>query len=421
MRRWRLCVLILAAAPAIAVACGVRSGTPDEPTGDQTILRVEPFSSRVSCGSRDVSVSIYLDDLEQRPSALDPSVAAGVTAFEFPLRYDPKVLQIGPPESIQPNAALSDVDDDGDGVARIFLPVSNINDGEGWVVLGAASYNPASDGSDGANAEEGLDPVARGGPVLLATVHFQSVGEGTSAVTIEPVTNIPGRPAQGIDLYGPSGIAPVYKPVTVKGTNITVSGGDCSDVAVSTPLPTPLPSSTPYVEPTATPVVWKTVTPEDPSAIGRTDCPQDWAAYSDPQDRFSICYPADFQAAARESALNLDRRVASEQVLVIVSWRASSRYGAGLPSPETCEVYTDIVEGPASSVFVDMAIGGRTAAACFTQGSLQSSLHGTLPLALDASDREGYIEFRVAFAGPNLSQVPDVGKGIIDTLQVRFR
>ncbi len=59
--------------------------------------------------------------------------------------------------------------------------------------------------------------------------------------------------------------------------------------------------------------------------------------------------------------------------------------------------------------------------ACFTEGSLTSSLHGVVPLAADGSDSEGYIRFSVNFIAPDLSQLPQVGQRVLETLLVNFR
>ena len=42
------------------------------------------------------------------------------------------------------------------------------------------------------------------------------------------------------------------------------------------------------------------LTPTPAAEAGRPDCPQDWAAYSDPDGYFSICYPSDFFALVSE-------------------------------------------------------------------------------------------------------------------------
>ena len=422
MKRWRVWALVAGAVllAAVALGCGLRSGTSETPAGDQTVLRIEPFSSRVSCGSRDVSVSIYLDDLERRPSRLDASVSAGLTAFEFPLRYDPRVLQIGPPDSIVLNPGLSQEDGDRDGVVRTFLPVSNINDAEGWAVLGAASYNPTSDGSDEANAEEGLDPVAGGAPILLATVHFQSVGEGTSAVTIEPVTINPGRPAQGIDLFDPSSIEPVYKPVTVKSTSITVSGGDCSGVPRSTPLPTPKPTSTPYVEPTRNRPTPQYLTPTPAAQGGRPDCPQDWAVYRDPDGHFSACYPTDWKAITSNPGADFGTTVTLQSAgyaYLTLYWKPTSYFDG--PDDDRCQAAPAWNEAEQ----VPFEAAGKSTIACTGYETLHSkdapplrSTFAEIPLG----DAKGYVVlFLTRPERPDFSAEADTAASVLQSLRFR--
>jgi len=437
MKRWRRWAIAAAAVTGLAaalygalVASGLVGNSATKPAGSETVLRIQSVDTKVSCGANGVVVYIYLDDLARRPSPLNANAAAGLAAFELPLRYDPKVLQIGSPANIELNPELNREDDDADGVVRTFLPVSNINDAAGWAVLGAASYNPSSQGSDQANREEGLDPVAHGEPVLLMTVRFQTIGEGEGTVTIEPTTTIPGRPPQEVKLFDPSNKDPVYKSVIVKGATITVSGGDCSAVTVSTPLPTPLPSSTPYVEPTETPVVWKTVTPHDAASVGRTDCPQGWAAYADPRGRFSLCYPADFGVTASDYAVNAHSPSSEGQKLGLVSlavgWSSSPGTVYYPPSPENCDKYQ--VEGYVSSSFLDLTLSGIQVPACLSRGVLEgtpavpvANLQGAIPLAKDNSDREGFITFALGFTSSDIATLPEIGKAVLDTLVISFR
>jgi hypothetical protein len=429
MKRRRISAIVAATAVGavgavilgVMVAAGM-IGSPTAQTGKETILRVDSANTKVSCGASVVTVYIYLDDLERRASPLNANAAAGLSAFELPLRYNPKVLQIGSPVNVQLNPDLSRQNDDGDGVVRTYVPVSKIDDAAGWAVLGAVSYNPASQGTPAQNQEEGVDPIAHGGPVLLTTVNFQTVAEGTSAISIEPVTTTAGYQPQEINLFDPSNLTPVYKPITVKSTSITVSGGDCSAVAVSTPVPTPLPSSTPYNLPTATPANWHTVTAPSAPDAGRADCPAAWLAYTDPQRRFSLCYPSDFSVTASDFAVNVNSPTASGQtdnlVSVIVSRGATSGYGLGPPSPQTCRDYTGVVGDATSSTFRELSLSGRSAPACFSVGVMNSSLHGAFPLAGDGSDSAGFIHFSVDFTGPDLNDVPNLGQSILQTLSI---
>lgn len=197
------------------------------------------------------------------------------------------------------------------------------------------------------------------------------------------------------------------------------------------PTPTPTSSepeaiatSSPTSLPPDAPPAWRTVTAPGAPGVGRTDCPEGWLAYADPQDRFSICYPSDFSASASDFALNANGPLDSETgtgLGVVLSWSERAGYFYGPPSPETCPNYTGIVEGPLSSEFVQVPISGRLADACFTVGPIQSSLHGTIPLAADGSEREGFVDFMLNFIAEDLSIVPPEGKAILDTLAVEFR
>lgn len=331
--RWQFWAVLVAAVfaggAAVAgtlIATGLGGSDVARPTGAQTILRIEPVNSQVSCGPGGATVYIYLDDLAGRTSALNANVSYGLTSFEFPLRYDPSVLQIGPPSNIQLNPQLDLEDADRDGVVRSFIPVSHINDSAGWAMIGAASFNPSSQGLPGENFEEGLDPAAKGEPVLLMTVRLQTVGAGTSRVAIAAGPGGPFQPG-AVSLFDPA--QQRYEPVAVKDATITVTGGDCSQVARSTPRPTPLPTSTPIVFPTVAIPTPMPVTPNPAAQGGRPDCPQGWAVYRDPDGHFSLCYPPDWSAIAAPPDADLGTSVtlrAGEGVFLTLYWRPSSYF-----------------------------------------------------------------------------------------------
>lgn len=204
----------------------------------------------------------------------------------------------------------------------------------------------------------------------------------------------------------------------------TACSSDDDGAAKATPTPAVAASATPLVmAATTTPAPWRTVVPQDAASAGRNDCPTDWAAYRDPQDRFSICYPADFGASASDVGLSASDPKSAEgdlpSLFVGVSWNASSGYGLGPPSAETCARYTDIVEGPpVSSEFVELSFGDRTGIACFTVGRIQSSLHGVVLMASDGTGEDGYVQFRIAFTAEDLAKVPDEAEAILETLRV---
>ena len=179
---------------------------------------------------------------------------------------------------------------------------------------------------------------------------------------------------------------------------------------------------------TPTSVPWKTVTAPEAPAAGRDDCPQDWLAYTDPGDRYSICYPADSRVTASDLALNVrsPEPASQEQAgfTITVSWE--ERLGVE-PSQESCP---DLVTGMGhvSSTFVELNLSGRAVPACDWQSATDGipslplgSRQGVIPVADDGSDRVGFISFVIYFGGPDVPRVPDLGQAIVDTLSVNFR
>ncbi len=90
----------------------------------------------------------------------------------------------------------------------------------------------------------------------------------------------------------------------------------------TTPLPPTPTDAPPTLAPAPTPAP---VTPVPAADGSRSDCPQGWAAYNDPDGYFSICYPAHWGATS--------------------SARYRSDFGAGLSlrSPDLSSVQTDSV------------------------------------------------------------------------------
>ena len=144
--------------------------------------------------------------------------------------------------------------------------------------------------------------------------------------------------------------------------------------------------------------------------------------YVDPHDSYSICYPKEFTATGSDLAVNIrsprNAGQRDEPLTVVISSGSSAEQFYGPPSPETCEFYTDIVEGPTSSTFFEVELANRLVPACFTVGPIQSSLHATVPVALDLSDRDGGVNFAVMFISPDLGTVPALGLSILETLRL---
>lgn len=93
----------------------------------------------------------------------------------------------------------------------------------------------------------------------------------------------------------------------------------------TTPAPgtgTPAPEATSGIPPTPAPL-----TPTPAAEAGRPDCPQDWAAYNDPDGYFSICYPRDWEAKSGPAQGYFGRTfdvrspdVDTDAVFLIVHW-----------------------------------------------------------------------------------------------------
>jgi hypothetical protein len=425
MRR-RTWALLLGIGLAVVVAVGgslVAIGLGDDstavPEGAANALRLKPVSDEVSCGTP-APVYLYLDDLVPRPSPRDADAPTyGAVGFEVPIQYDPAVVRLAAPIDIQLNPQLDIEDSDRDGIVRNFLLVHQIDDYAGRAMVGTVSYVPSSLGPDDNNYEEGIDPVARGEPLLLMTITFTAVGEGTTDLRVEAWETERGNLEPKV--FDPDGV--FYEPLTVESTSLTVRGGDCPEPPPATPRPTIARPGTPVPEPTETPVAWRTVTAPAAPDVGRTDCPQDWVAYADPQDRFSICYPADFSATASDFALNLR----GDSFSIAVSWSSTPQSVHYPPSPENCAVYTGHPEDGTSRQYVELLVQDRTVPACFSQGLLEGtagpvgSVLGAIPLAGNESEREGFIVFNVGFTGPDVSEVPTLIESVLETLAVEPR
>ena len=192
---------------------------------------------------------------------------------------------------------------------------------------------------------------------------------------------------------------------------------------VSSPTPTGTDGEEPTVE---GPPTWETVEAPPATAAGRSDCPADWLAHTDPRDHYSICYPADFDASSSgEDNLYIASQPKPDQsgVSLTVVWLASLGPGYGPPTSEACAEQT--VMRQTSSSLIEIQVGGNTVDACFNQGLTEgepglpiASVSGAVAIAEDGSDSEGYIEFALYFSGPDVSRIPDVGESMLETLSV---
>ena len=197
------------------------------------------------------------------------------------------------------------------------------------------------------------------------------------------------------------------------------------------PSPTPIPSAlrglgpaTYEIPPTPLPL-----TPARAAEAGRTDCPQDWAGYEDPDGYFSLCYPADWLATSSLPQAYFgytfslrspdDSRELTDSVQMVIYWEETSPSAAGVVNePCGAEVFLEDVEE------LSVMLAGRAVSACVgdpidTEGDnpgppFYRRTLAEIPLGPD----EGYV--RLSF-----SERKDIGQshaglltGILDSLQV---
>lgn len=359
-RTWALLLGIAVAVAAVVggslVAIGLGDDDAATPTGAANVLRLEPANEEFDCGGP-AAVFVFLDDLVHRPSTLDAAASYGVSAFQLPLQYDPAIIRLGAPVDVQLNPQVDIEDSDDDGVVRNFLLLTDIDDFRGRSLVGASSYVPSSQGGTD-NYEEGIDPVARGEPLLLMTLRFTAVNAGTAELRVEPWAEGRGRdePAAVYDVDGNA-----YEPLEVKTTSITVRGDDCPEVATATPRLTPTRPATPVPTPTIFIPTAEPVGPTPAAGFGRSDCPEGWNVYRDPDDHFSFCYPPEWSAISSPPDGGLGKAISlsgGDYASATFYWHASSYFDE--PGADRCRL------APAweQSGQIEMAIAGRTVPAC---------------------------------------------------------
>jgi hypothetical protein len=327
---------------------------------------------------------------------------------------------------VELNAALSEEDSDGDGLARSFFPVSNIDDGAGVALLGGASVVVAGGGAN--NLEEGPDAVAKGESLLLMTVRFLPVGKGTTELLLSDPDDRVGGPVE-TGVVDPGGGR--YEPLTLREATVAVRGGDCPAGPFATPRPTPGPLATPALEPTLEIVTPVALTPTPAAEAGRPDCPRDWAAYNDPDGHFSICYPLNWKArvgapqAYFGSTLTL--RWAPEPVadrpsgiLLTVYWESTSPLERGVTRDLCTSVsyWRDLqkVSIPVGGAMVEGCIGDATDYS--HPGSLgPAAVRGTFS-EISVSPGAGFVVLFLSEAGSVSQMGVDPLKTILGSLRI---
>ncbi len=418
-RTWALALAGLVALLAVIwgalVAAGLSPGGEEgvtKPSGSRNVLRVEPVLSSVSCSDQKRTVLIFLDDLEARPSLTGAEANRGFAGFELTLHYDPKILQIEVPLDVRLNPELSLEDPDGDGLARNFIPgPTTIDNFAGTVYMGAVGIGP---GTEEGKSEEGPDPVAKGAPLLLFSVEFLTVGEGTSPLTVT-----------GAGLADSA--VGHYTPLEIREGGMTVSGGDCAEPLPATPRPTQVLTPPPS---TVTPVVVSTpvkVTPVPAGEGGRPDCPEDWAVYNDPDGHFSVCYPQSWYTVTSRLGPDSGRSVSvsnfrpgtstgpDNPIFVTLIWR-SPRERPYLEASH-CEQFEGVWGVPVERI--TLAVAGTEGDGCRALGTSMNVDEGSFELLVPSDLDGGVIEVFVGRAGPDIALTEASVLQILGTLKLQ--
>jgi hypothetical protein len=188
--------------------------------------------------------------------------------------------------------------------------------------------------------------------------------------------------------------------------------------------PTETPEGPPPTSTVESPPTWQTVERTPAAAAGRSDCPEGWLAYVDPQHRFSICYPTDSRVTAGEPALNIrgpnEASQSQDGFTVIISWSDTPiPAGVGGASAETCADFEYGME-TVSSRFVELTLDNQEVPACLWQGTV-TDMDPPLPVGSmqgSISDAGGFVNFQVDFGGPSVPEVPFGAQAILDSLVV---
>jgi len=160
-------------------------------------------------------------------------------------------------------------------------------------------------------------------------------------------------------------------------------------------LPTPPPTA-------ASPVIQTPValTPTPAALGGRPDCPADWAAYNDPDGRFSLCYPATLSAISerfslRGTAVQIEppdfaTSRPDERVFLLASWRPWSWLQQPVPG-SLCAAFAQT--GEVSRQEGRMTVSAVEAPTCLTE------VHQVEP-GVGVTDQVDYYQLMVEIPHP---------------------
>jgi len=142
------------------------------------------------------------------------------------------------------------------------------------------------------------------------------------------------------------------------------------------------------------------ITPLPATDAGRSDCPEEWAVYDDPDGRFSFCYPATLRGISERSSLrgtavqveaaDFVSSRPEERVFLLASWRPESySQEAG---PGLCAAFAQ--GGEVNRQEGKMTVSATEASTCLTE------VHQIDP-GVGGTDRVDYYQLMVEIPDPS--------------------
>jgi hypothetical protein len=198
-------------------------------------------------------------------------------------------------------------------------------------------------------------------------------------------------------------------------------------------LPTPFPTATP-----PTMRQWQDVTPVPAAQSGRFDCPEGWAAYTDPDGHFSLCYPPGLDLVAdavnigepEVNGLSLNISTALDATgartngfTIAMGWHAQPPFNPSIPLAKLCPG-SPLLTFQESSVPVEVHIAGRKGTGCLALGSSQRGgtpmkvLRLAVPVSTTGGPERGYVHFEIRYIGPDLPVAEGAARAVLDTLVI---
>jgi hypothetical protein len=161
----------------------------------------------------------------------------------------------------------------------------------------------------------------------------------------------------------------------------------------------------------------------------RTDCPQDWTLYVDPDGYFSFCYPENFQAGVADGVAGGSKAITvmtpqdagakvakANSVVFTIYWKPESSFVRGLIQ-DRCQTARTVFKEPVREE--TRSIDGNQTAACVGTGPGRDA--SVQPLAIEMPDpvASGFIQVFAFQSGPDLTVSGELIHEILSSIRLR--